>query len=114
LAVRCQFPWYRKRIFRVKERSRSGFAARSVRFVRELHRVGGVLVSFPGRACPRRLSPSADSRACFCGTGSGSWATLSLAAGLGVPCLVWLPGQLVVPARFGFVSLGSGWWWFAG
>ena len=73
-----------------------------------------LIVSFPGRACPGRLSPSADSRACFCGTGSSSWATLSLAAGLGVPCLVWLPGRLVVPARFSFVSLGSGWWFFAG
>ncbi len=112
--VRSEFPAERLRVFEVRVRSRSGFAERSVRFVRALAGSGGVLVSFPGRACPGVLSPSAEESACFCGSGSGSWASLALAAGLGVRCLVWLPAGLVVPERFGFVSLGRGWWFFAG
>jgi hypothetical protein len=34
---------------------------------------------------------------------------LALACGLGVPALVWLPAGVGVPSSWGFVSLGSGW-----
>ena len=109
-AVRSGVPSERLSVFRVRVRSRSGFAERSVRFVRELARVGGVLVSFPGRACPSVVSPSSDPSACFCGSGSGSWASLAFARGLGVRCVVWLPVGVVPPSAFGLRSVGSGWW----
>lgn len=100
------------RVFRASAfgSGRAAFALRSAAFVRALAAEGGVLFSFPGRACPVGLSVSADSRACFCGLGSGSWATLSFAAGLGVPCCVWLPAGLSVPVSWGLVPVGGGWW----
>ena len=93
---------------------RGSFAARSVAVVRAVVAAGGFLpplwVSFPSGACPAGLVPSASSSRAFCGSGSGSWASLAFAAGSGVPCLVfgWAP-----PASWGFVSLGAG-WWFSG
>lgn len=107
-AVRAAVPGCR--VFRVSGSGRSAFAARSVRFVRALAAGGGVLFSFPGRACPVGLVPSSDSRACFCGLGSGSWASLALALGLGVPCCVWLPAGVSVPAGWGLIPVGAGWW----
>ncbi len=107
-AVRASVPGCR--VFRVSGSGRSAFAGRSVRFVRALAAEGGVLFSFPGRACPAGLVLSADSRSCFCGLGSGSWASLALALGLGVPCCVWLPAGVSVPADWGLISVGSGWW----
>ena len=85
---------------------RGSFAARSVAFVRSLASAGGCLVSFPSGACPAAVLPSARPAACFCGAGSGSWASAAFAAGLGVPVLLFAPA---VPA-WGFVSLGRGWW----
>lgn len=97
-------------VFRVVGSGRGAFASRSVRFVSALASARGVLVSFPGRACPAGLLPSACSRSCFCGLGSGSWASLALAVGLGVPCCVWLPVGLSVPSAWRFVAVGGGWW----
>lgn len=76
---------------------RSSFARRSIALVRSAHATGALFVSFPSAPCPPGLVPSAKSSECFCGLGSGSWATLALALGCGVPCLVfvgcesWLP-----------------------
>ncbi|MEM1368612.1 MAG: hypothetical protein AAGG02_11460 [Cyanobacteria bacterium P01_H01_bin.15] len=107
--VRSAFP--AARVFRVLgRRSPSAFALRSVRFVAALASAGGVLFSFPGRPCPVGLAPSASSPACFCGSGSGSWASLAFALGSGVPCFVWLPGSVSPPASFGLRSVGGGWW----
>ena len=89
--------------------SRGAFAARSVAFVRALS-VGGVLVSFPSGVCPVGLVPSLSSSRCFSGLGSGSWASLAFAVGLGVQSLVFAP--FGVPSGWGFVSLGGGWFQF--
>ncbi|MGV2831981.1 hypothetical protein [Myxosarcina sp. GI1(2024)] len=107
-AVRSRFP--SACVFRVSGSGRGAFAARSVRFVRRLSSAGGVLFSFPGRPCPVGLVPAASSSACFCGLGSGSWASLAFALGLGVPCCVWLPAGVSVPASWGLVAVGGGWW----
>lgn len=89
---------------------RGSFAARSVALVRSVASSPRPLwVSFPGRACPVGLVPSSRSGSCFCGLGSGSWASLAFAVGLGVPALVFLPAGVRPPAGWGFVSLGSGW-----
>lgn len=93
---------------------RGSFAARSVAVVRAVAAAGVCLpplwVSFPSGACPAGLLPSASSSRAFCGSGSGSWASLAFAAGSGVPCLVF---GFAPPASWGFVSLGAG-WWFSG
>lgn len=87
---------------------RSGFARRSISVVIGVSRSGsGLWVSFPSGPCPVGLVPSSSSSRAFCGSGSGSWASLSLAAGLGIPCLVFAP--FGVPGSWGFVALGSGW-----
>ena len=93
---RSQFPWSSVFVAREFGRGRSSFARRSIAFVGFLQSSGGLLVSFPGGPCPVGLLPSASSSACFSGLGSGSWATLALALGLGVPSVVccessWLP-----------------------
>lgn len=89
---------------------RGSFVRRSVAVVGSVVSSGsGCFLSFPSVACPPGLVPSASSSRCFCGSGSGSWASLALAVGSGLPCFVWLPGGVSVPCGWGFVSLGSGW-----
>lgn len=109
-AARAAFPG--ARVFSVSSfgSGRGAFAARSVAFVRALSSAGGVLLSFPSSACPVGLVPSASSSRCFCGAGSGSWASLAFAVGLGVPCVVFAP--FGVPAGWGFSSCGGGWFSF--
>lgn len=87
-------------------RGRGAFAGRSVAFVRALSSSGGVLVSLPspGSVPAAGLVPSSSSSRCFSGGGSGSWASLAFAVGLGVPCLVWL-GSAAPPAGWGFVAV---------
>jgi hypothetical protein len=88
---------------------RGAFARRSVAFVRALSlSPGAVLFSAPGVSCPAGLVPSVSSSACFCGLGSGSWASVAFALGLGVRVVVWVPSSSFLPAGWGFVSLGSG------
>jgi hypothetical protein len=50
-------------------------------------------VGFVASACPVGLVPSPLAAKCFAGFGSGSWASLALAAGLGVPVFVFWCGQ---------------------
>jgi hypothetical protein len=89
---------------------RGAFARRSVAFVSALSAASApVLVSFPGASCPPGLVPSSASRSCFCGLGSGSWASLAFAVGLGVPCFVWLPPGVSFPSWWSAVALGGGW-----
>lgn len=109
-AARSVFPHavvYRASSFGV---GRGSFAARSVALVRGLASCSApVFVSFPSGACPSALVPSSSPSRCFAGLGSGSWASLAFAAGLGVPCFVFLPAGVAPPPLWGFVSLGGGW-----
>lgn len=100
------------RVFSVSEVGFSGrgaFARRSQLCVESVAVPGGVWVSFPSAACPAGLLPSASAARCFSGFGSGSWASLSYAAGLGVACLLFLPPGVAAPACWGFVAGGGGW-----
>ena len=82
--------------------------ARSVSFVRALAAAPApLLVSFPLVPCPAGLLPSSSPSRCFSGFGSGSWATLALAVGLGLPVRVFLPAAVVPPAAWGGWSLLS-------
>jgi hypothetical protein len=92
-------------------RGRGGFAARSAAVVQAVAANGGCWVAFPSGECPDMLSPSSRVRDCFCGSGSGSWASLALVVGRGVPCLIYLADG-IQPPYWGFESLGCGWWSF--
>lgn len=109
-AFRAAFP--SARVFSASSfgSGRGSFAARSVAVVRAVAVAGGAWVSFPSGPCPAGLLPSASSSRAFCGSGSGSWASLAFAVGSGLPCLVF---GFAPPAAWGFVSLGGG-WWFSG
>ena len=112
-AVRRAFP--RASVFFASSfgSGRASFARRSVAVVATAVGVrGSFFVSFPGVACPAGLLPSAVSSRCFCGLGSGSWASLAFAVGSGVSSLLWLPAGISAPVGWGFVPLGSGWWFF--
>ncbi|MEG4634117.1 hypothetical protein QUB56_31875 [Microcoleus sp. AR_TQ3_B6] len=88
---------------------RGAFAARSVAVVLAVVSAAGsrgLWVSFPSAACPAGLLPSASSSRCFCGSGSGSWASLAFAVGSGLPCLVF---GFPPPAAWGFAPVGGGW-----
>lgn len=71
----------------------AALARRSVACVRAGVAAGGPVAGFVSRACPPAVRPSASPSACFCGGGSGSWASLALAAGLGAPVVVWWCGS---------------------
>jgi hypothetical protein len=88
---------------------RGGFASRSAAVVAAVAAAGGCWVSFPGSACPVGLLPSASQSGAFCGSGSGSWASLALAIGRGVPSLLWLPDGVAAPIGWGLEALGRGW-----
>lgn len=66
-------------IFNAASRHPRHLVARSVRVASSV----GALVCFPEVVCPGGLVPSASSAKCFCGKGSGTWATAAHAAGLG-------------------------------
>ena len=93
-------------------RSRGSFAARSVACVRAVASASGCWVSFPCSPCPAGLLPSCSSSRCFRGFGSGSWSSLAFAVGCGVPCLVFLPPGVSVPAGWPLVAVGGGWFSF--
>ena len=107
-AVRSGLPASQLHVFRATAfgSGRPAFARRSTAFVRALAAAGGVLFSFPTGACPVGLRPSPRWASA---SGSGSWGTLSVAVGLGVPCFVFL-GSVPAPRGWGLVSLGGGWW----
>jgi hypothetical protein len=82
---------FASRVFRVSDfgLGRWAFTARSVAFVRYLaDSPFPVLLVFPSSPCPAGLLPSASSSRCFCGLGSGSWASCAFAVGLRVPVVV--------------------------
>jgi hypothetical protein len=78
-------------VFRVSgPRFPGALVARSVRFVQFVAGSGSGcgLVGFVSVPCPAGLVPSRFSSRCFAGFGSGTWASLALAVGLGVPVVV--------------------------
>ncbi|MBD1876959.1 hypothetical protein H6F75_26085 [Nodosilinea sp. FACHB-131] len=108
-AARQRFP--AAQVFRAAAfgTGRGAFAARSVACVRAVVVAGGLWVTFPASTCPVGLQPSDRSSRCFCGTGSGTWASLAFAIGCGLPCLVFLPADTPAPSGWGLQPLGGGW-----
>jgi hypothetical protein len=77
-------PASRLSVFRAVSRLPRHLVARSA----QLADAVGALVAFPECACPSCVIPSATVARCFCGGGSGTWATAALAAGLGATVYV--------------------------
>ena len=73
---------------------------------------GAGFVGFVSSPCPADLAPSPSSSRCFRGLGSGSWASLALAAGLGLPVVVFPAGlsPAYLPASWGSWAPLSGTW----
>jgi hypothetical protein len=88
---------------------RGGFARRSAAVVAAVAAADGCWVCFPSGACPEVVAPSSSASRCFCGGGSGTWASAAYAVGLGCPVLCWLPEGIACPEGWGFVALGRGW-----
>lgn len=113
-ATRRLVPTSRLRVFSAARSGlpvRAALAARSVACVRAVASAhSGVWLSFPASACPPGLRPSSSSSACFRGLGSGTWASLAFAVGLGLPAFVFLPPGAPVPAGWPLQPAGSGWW----
>lgn len=70
---------------------KSAYAGRSIACVESVADNCGLWVSFPASECPPGLLPSPKSRQCFCGSGSGTWASLAYALGCGVACVIYSP-----------------------
>lgn len=72
---------------------------------------GGLLLAFPGCACPPGLVPSRSVSVCFSGFGSGTWASVALAVGLECDVVLWLPSGLEPPLWPGgeWEVMGGGW-----
>lgn len=81
----------RARVFRAESRRPAALVARSVCLVRSLAAApGSCLVGFVSVPCPAGIAPAPrwhSGRPC-----SGSWSSLALAAGLGVPVFVFVVG----------------------
>lgn len=74
---------------------------------------GAGLVGFVSSPCPESLVPSRFRSACFSGSGSGSWASLAYAAGLGLPVVVFPVGLApsdCLPSSWGSWLALSGRW----
>lgn len=104
-------------VFRVAGSHAGAFVARSVSMVRAVAASGPGcgLVVVPGCACPGGLVPSPVASFCFCGLGSGSWASAALAAGLHVPVIVFgLPASSLPSAWGEWVRASSSGPWSGG
>ncbi|MFM5997965.1 MAG: hypothetical protein ACKO9U_25900 [Dolichospermum sp.] len=71
----------------------------------------GLWVSFPDKECPIGLFPSDNKANCFCGMGSGTWASLAYALGWGVPCLVYL-GNIPKPRGWELFPINGSKGWY--
>lgn len=88
---------------------KSSFALRSAYVISSVKCRHGLWVSFPDSQCPVDLFPSSEKGCCFCGRGSGTWASLAYALGSGVPCLVYL-GNIPRPRGWELFHIGEGWY----
>ena len=93
----------------------AALAARAVALVRAVAAAPASLwICFPGVECPPIAAVSLSRS--WSASGSGSWSECRLAAGLGVPVLVFLPSGIYPPLAWGaWSSLAAspgGLWWF--
>lgn len=97
------FKSHKHRIFTAKSRSPQDLVARSCFMVELLsgNQSEGGLVAFPGKSCPPGLVPSKTGSKCFCGRGSGTWATAAFSVGRGAPLWVACLSPMELPLTWG-------------
>jgi len=106
LAVRSAVP--SAQVFSVAAASsRQAFALRSIQLVQAVAAsTRPALIAFPTKPCALSLFPSAQSGKCFAGYGSGTWASVALAVGMGVPVfVVWCGASAPVLPAWGLWEL---------
>lgn len=86
---------------------RAQLAARSIACVQACAAAGGVWCAFPARPAPAGLAPSSRPAVCFGGFGSGTWSSLALALGLGLPAVMF--SALPPPRGWGLLPAAPGW-----
>lgn len=79
------------------EKNKGLLVRRSMACVQAVACVRGLWCSFPSIACPSGVFPSQNSNTCFCGSGSGSWASLAYAVGSGCAALICMPAGIPPP-----------------
>lgn len=100
------------RVFEAASGQGGALAFRSASCVRYVRSVSGLWCAFPSRPCPCYVMPSASFSDCFCGGGSGTWASLAFAIGIGCAVMVVLPPDILPPAWFyGRLAYASGVWY---
>jgi len=78
-------PSFTGKVFKAASRRPSDLVARSAEMVYEARQTyNPALLFWPNASCPSNVRPSHKVSECFCGGGSGTWATAALAAGLRV------------------------------
>jgi hypothetical protein len=82
-------------------------AKRSAAMVTDVHAAGGCLIAIPMAPCPPKVEPCTAWKS---SQGSGTWGTIALAAGLGVPTVFHLPLGLAAPDWDDrAIQVSSGW-----
>lgn len=105
----------------LRGRPHAALIARSTQFAMDLaaHHPA-LLVAGPAKACPATITPTGAWISGQDGYGlpdvSGTWSTVGVAVGQGVPCLLFLPaGRGLIPVRgWSWQAVGAGWWWHVG
>jgi hypothetical protein len=90
-------------VFRADSRKPRDLVSRSIACVQAVAESGDGRgwIFFPGCQCPDKILPSRSSTACFSGSGSGSWASAALAAGTGIPVVVFGLERNQLPKTWG-------------
>jgi hypothetical protein len=82
-------------------------ASRSAAMVEHIETLNGGLIAFPMKECPSMVEPC---RAWKYAGGSGTWGTIALAVGLGVPTIIWLPPAIAPPRWDAINKMASSWY----
>jgi hypothetical protein len=83
-------------------------ANRSSAMVQHLSESDGCLIAFPMAECPNGVIPCQQWRSA---KGSGTWGTIALSVGLGIPTMIWLPTDIAAP-EWGdrLEQINRNWW----
>jgi hypothetical protein len=104
----------RLKVFRASEYPGINYAQklanRSAALVQFLHTNNGCLVAFPMNACPNGVVPCQRWKSA---KGSGTWGTISLAVGMGVTTMLWLPDLVEAPDWSDRLERVSSNWWLS-
>jgi hypothetical protein len=83
-------------------------ARRSAAMVEFLRFKSSCLIAFPMATCPIGVEPCQQWRSA---KGSGTWGTIALSVGLGIPTMIWLPTDIAAPEwRDRLEQINRNWW----